>query len=236
MTLIMPTQEICACCGDECKVSVLISTNARGLPDLDSRPPPMQRNTVFNWLHECRGCGYCAPDLGEALPGTAEIVRGDDFQSKVPPRFLDDNPRPLFKATGVPGAALRFERWALLCAAQGDNPAIVKAYIHAAWAADDAGRDDHAARFRTEAASRLQALLDRGADPHAQRGFSALLLADLWRRAGAWDRAVAATRRGLALCAADAIARALSYELELIVARDAANRKFPPARAGRNRA
>jgi len=236
MTLILPTREICACCGNECDVRVLISTNAHGLPDLDSRPPPMQRSTVFAWLHECRGCGYCAPDLGEAPPGTAGIVRGDDFQGKVPPRFLDDNPRPLFKATGVPGAALRFERWALLCAAQGDDPAVVNAYIHAAWAADDSGRDDHAARFRIEAASRLQALLDRGADPYTQRGFSALLLADLWRRVRVWDKATAAARRGLALRAADAIARALSYELELIVARDATSRKFPPVQAGRDSA
>ena len=47
----------CAVCGRVSMQGVIMSTNAFGSPDLDLRPPPMERFTIDHWVQECPHCG-----------------------------------------------------------------------------------------------------------------------------------------------------------------------------------
>lgn len=55
----------CCKCGKENSVAAIASTNSFGSPDLDLRPPEMQRSTMGLWLHECTECGYVNPTISD---------------------------------------------------------------------------------------------------------------------------------------------------------------------------
>ena len=50
MTTLDERTSTCAICGGRSKQTVVASTNARGSPDLDLRPPEMQRSTMPYWV------------------------------------------------------------------------------------------------------------------------------------------------------------------------------------------
>ena len=92
------------------------------------------------------------------LPGGAEaVVRSDAYH-----------------ALRIPGPAMPFLRWALICERTGDPTAAAEATLHAAWARDDASEDAAGLRRRAvtlfgkpdglEAALRLVDMLRRAGD------------------------------------------------------------------------
>ena len=95
MTVIQDLDQDCSVCGKSSPQPALFSTNAWGYPDLDFRPAPMQRDTMFTWLVECPHCGYVANSLDEKLEIPEEFLKseayitceGNEFISKVARRF-----------------------------------------------------------------------------------------------------------------------------------------------------
>ena len=73
----------CHHCGRKSQHNVLGSTNAFGSPDLDLRPPEMQRLTMEGWLQLCPHCGYCAPDLSEE-EGNLSAIEAPEYQCRPP--------------------------------------------------------------------------------------------------------------------------------------------------------
>ena len=68
-------QVICSACGTSSRQQVLLSTNSfLGSPDLDLRPPEMERSTMSLWLQECPNCGFVSGDLAAAEQGIHEIL------------------------------------------------------------------------------------------------------------------------------------------------------------------
>ena len=95
MTTIFSRVVDCAHCGASNTVLGLSSTNAFGSMDLDMRPPPMERDTLAQQIHECTACGYCAPRLDvpaaahEALQGSAyHAILVDETLPRLARRFV----------------------------------------------------------------------------------------------------------------------------------------------------
>jgi len=154
---------------------VMGSTNTMQPPDFDTRPGEMMRSTIGYWILECPHCGYAAPDLSEAAEGVAEIVRSGEYQA-------------------VPG---RFQRHSFLLEKLGHFAEAGWTALHGAWLADDHGDTAEAQRSRARAITMWrqgkaarQNFMD---SPHEEFA----LAADVSRRAGAFDEALATCRAGL---------------------------------------
>jgi len=134
MTLFYGEARNCALCGASSEQFALSSTNALGSPDLDLRPPPMQRDTMEFWLQECPKCGYINDDIQRELFGAKEVVNSASYRSLCAPQ-------------PVPVLASRFERFALL--KQTVLPVEAGwARLHAAWVCDDHRKKGRAMEHR----------------------------------------------------------------------------------------
>ena len=95
MTIIRDIETECSVCGETTEQPVLMSTNSWGYPDLDLRPPEMQRATMHVWIQECPHCGYVAGDLSDELEISKDYLKceeyktceGNDFKSDLAGRF-----------------------------------------------------------------------------------------------------------------------------------------------------
>lgn len=79
MTIIDNFKIECSVCGEASEQPVLSSTNAFGYPDLDFRPPEMQRSTMFAWIQECPNCGYVAGNLADELEIPRDFLESDSY-------------------------------------------------------------------------------------------------------------------------------------------------------------
>jgi hypothetical protein len=126
----------CSVCGKASEQEVLMSTNSFGSPDLDLRPPEMERSTMSSWLHECPHCGFVSNDLSEAEKGIQEILATQRFVS-------------LRRGAGT--LIGRCLKRSLLDMGLGNSGNAAEHTLWAAWAADDAD-DPSAAEYRSKAA------------------------------------------------------------------------------------
>ena len=81
MTMIEPKEVKCPICNTIFEIYLLMSTNSMGSPDLDLRPPEMQRSTMDSWVHECPGCGYASVDFDLKPSVTREFIESESYQS-----------------------------------------------------------------------------------------------------------------------------------------------------------
>ncbi|HWQ08513.1 MAG TPA: hypothetical protein VN436_05385 [Holophaga sp.] len=176
MTTLHHARVRCAVCSAETEYPRIGSTNSFGSLDLDTRPPEMQRSTMFAWVQRCPSCGYCAPDVSSAKPQAAALVRSPDYA-----RQLVD--------TAYPALANSFLCKALLDRHAGDFAGAAWSLIHAAWACDDAGRDAQAKACRGDAADMIQRALDHDQKIADQDGAETAIQVDLLRRAGRLEEA-----------------------------------------------
>jgi len=80
MTTMDNIKVICCVCDTESIHISVGSTNAFGYPDLDTRPPEMERSTIVYLIQRCPSCGYCASDLSECLGDTEVLVNSKNYQ------------------------------------------------------------------------------------------------------------------------------------------------------------
>ena len=211
MTTIFEEEVTCAVCGATQTVQEMGSTSSFGAMDLDTRPPPLRRSTMELWVHECDECGYVAPELEKALVGDARIVGSAEYRAEL-------------KCAGRERLANRMVCRSLLEVAAGNLVTAGWRRLHAVWACDDASAVEEA---RTQ---RLVALeLFEQARASGQRvmksveGGDEVLLADIARRSGEFERALIFCDAGLALTGVPAFVRSiLGFERGLVLARDSA--------------
>lgn len=175
MTTINEKSTCCAVCGETSDRIILGSSNTIEPPDFDTRPGEMLRSTIGFWVVECPHCGYAAPDLEERPEGVSDIVRSEAYLAKKGP----------------------FLRHAFILEQLGHFAEAGWTALHAAWSADDAEDADAARACRALAID----LWKRGKaarqnfmnNPHEEFA----LAADVCRRMGAFDEALATCRAGL---------------------------------------
>ena len=172
MTTWLDQTQTCCLCGSENEVSVLGSTNAMGSPDLDLRPPSMERETMHGWFQECESCHYVGVDLSQESDNARSIVDSDDYQS-------------LIANSDLPPIARRFALCALLNA--HDREIAGTALLRSAWVCDDAKNSELATSFRNQSADTLKKLQPfENSEEHATL---ATVLIDVLRRAERFEEA-----------------------------------------------
>ena len=114
----------CSVCGQDSEQYGLMSTNAFGSPDLDTRPPEMKRSTMDFWLQECPHCGYVASSLEKAINCEIGYLSSSEYKD-----FPASSP--------VSELAQRFVKKARIAAKGEDYLEAFWGYLHAAWASDD---------------------------------------------------------------------------------------------------
>lgn len=211
MTTVFEEEVSCAVCGSKQTVEEIGSTNSFGAMDLDTRPPEMRRSTMSHWVHECEACGYIAPELDKTANTDAKRVATADYR-----QALSRGDRAKL--------ANRFVCRALLEEAAGDLVSAGWRRLHAAWACDDAEQVEEARMQRLAALHLFERARAEG--EHAMKsvaGGDELLLADLARRAGEFERASGLCVAGLALPEVPAfVTSLLMLQQELVRARDTA--------------
>jgi hypothetical protein len=175
MTTIMRQDIKCAVCGSINEYSLLGSTNSFGSPDLDLRPPEMQRSTMSMWIQECPDCGYCCTDISESSPTAGEIISTERYKS-------------LGVDNRYPNLARKFLKFACLIE-NDDKLASALNRLRAAWVCDDeVDKADEAKYCRSLSILDLSSLLPF---EDSERGVTqAATLVDLLRRSGRFEEAV----------------------------------------------
>jgi len=220
VTTIFEEEVSCALCGQRQTVSEIGSTNSFGAMDLDTRPPEMRRSTMSYWVHECAECGFVAPELEKSVTTDAKRVATAEYR-----RELERGDRAKL--------ANRFVCRALLEEAAGEFASAGWRRLHAAWACDD---EEQAEEARLQRLAAL-ALFERGRAGgvpamKSTAGGDEVLLADLARRAGQFEQALAYCAAGLALPEVPAfVTSLLMLEQELVRARDTGRHSVDEAEA-----
>lgn len=172
MTTLFNETVTCKVCGTANEIASLGSTNAFGSPDLDLRPPEMQRSTMGFWVNECKGCGYVAADLSEDIGVTEQMV-------------IDANRVIRKEFRSAPSLARQFlqaSRWA------SSEYGRAMQLLHAAWAFDDAKQADNATLARMQSAGFLKAVIP-GEESDDQSSLR-VMLTDILRRSGEYLAAI----------------------------------------------
>ena len=89
MTTLYKDKTECPNCNDEVEYTDLMSTNSMGYPDLDLRPPPMQRDTLHTYIKVCHSCG-CR--FAKIYP--KELFRDEIIKSPEYLKILHDKKTP----------------------------------------------------------------------------------------------------------------------------------------------
>jgi hypothetical protein len=168
----------CHVCDAESEHTVARRATEEGTPDLDTRPPETLRSTMPAWVQRCPSCGYCAPDLTVGSPRAARVVRTAAYQT-----LLTDPTRPALANAFLAASAV--------FAGCGTRADAGWQAVYAAWACDDAGDDLAATACRLHAVEHFASAMLAGQDVAVDPGGADAVIADLLRRAGHFEEAIA---------------------------------------------
>jgi len=219
MATIATEEKRCAVCGKTSVQGFVADAGREGSADLDLRPPPDQRETIAHWVQECPHCGYCGVTLEEPTAGAAEVMASEEYQRIRGGASPELVVRLLCASTLLEHA----ERWV----------EAAETALWAAWAADDAGDTEAARQARHRALDLLAEVRLRNLhyieDPNAET----LVMADIARRAGEFDRA-SDLIDGLEKVDDPRFAAVVGFQRERVAARDTG--RYTVAEASRARA
>ena len=165
MTTINNFDRTCSVCGKTTSQPVLGSTCSLDYSDLDTRPAPLQRETMNLWVFECPHCGYVSHNIEKELELSPDFLKTDEY-------LICDNME--FKSE----LSKKFYRQYLIGNEKKDYETAFFALLHCTWACDDA-EDELAVKIRKMALEILPKI-DMNKD-------LMLIKADLLRRACQFD-------------------------------------------------
>ena len=172
MSQVIPETVRCAVCGARSEQLVLISSNTFGSPDLDLRPPEMERSTMCYWVQKCPRCGYVAENLEKIPKINAPFLKTEEYKKCLGLTFQSKL------------AKMFFQQY-LIQVVEKDTEKAFYAALHAAWACDDAEDEENAVFCRKYALAELDKLLEK-----AENETLTVQRADLLRRAGLFDQVI----------------------------------------------
>lgn len=143
MTTILEEKKICKVCGEISTHNILGSINNFGSPDLDTRPPEMERSTISYWIKMCPNCHYCAPDISEGDIRVKEIVKSEEYKQISRQLEFPDKAIEFLSHSYIMDIIENFEDAAWAC-------------LHAAWYCDDDEMEFAAGLCREKAVDAFQ--------------------------------------------------------------------------------
>ena len=183
------------------------STNAFGSPDLDTRPPVMQRSTIYYWIQRCPSCGYCSSDLSECSENTKDFIESKEYQD-------------IIKGSNIPKIAASFLSSSYLHQKQHQHSESAWRAIHAAWICDDENNHDVSTECRKEAISMIKKGEERSEKLADQAGASEAITIDLMRRAGIFEEALAMVEETKTMDVEEIITKVILFEEKLLFSED----------------
>ena len=203
MTTMFEVEVECRVCGEKCNRMSIGSTNSFGSPDLDTRPPEMQRSTIYQWIQRCPSCGYCSPDLSKCEANVAEIVATDEYQN-------------IITNTQIPEMAASFLALSYVEQTQGQFSESSWRAIHAAWICDDEYDLEASISCREKAISLINQANSHSQNIAKQAGVSEVITIDLLRRAGKFQHALELIGKAKVSDIEEIILQVLEYQKSLI--------------------
>jgi len=208
MTTIFPEPKECFVCKHISEFIELGSTNVFGSPDLDTRPPEMERSTISYWIQICPNCFYSAPDISKGDPRIRDIVESEEYKKIGRDLDFPDKTAGFICHSHIMDRIGNFEEAAWAC-------------LHAAWYCDDDEMELAAGLCREKAVVAFQKAreYDDTLLSVPEGAFDALLVDLLRRRPNlpdAGDYCVAALERQ----PDDLILKILLFQKDLIIQRD----------------
>ena len=187
MTTMFRQKYKCAVCGTEKEFYGIASTNSFGSPDLDLRPPEMQRSTMGQWIQQCPKCGYVSGSI-------------DDAAGKVTIKWLKSKEYTHNDGIKFQSAlADQFYKFYKISLLNEDNETAFYSLLHASWACDDCKDTKNAAYCRSMAIPLLNKLIegivagkseqeeDCDEDADVKKDNLLLMKTDLLRRSGQFE-------------------------------------------------
>ena len=163
----------CAACGAQVEQNEATEPMA-GPPDFDTRPSNASLET---WVHRCGSCGYCSADLTHIHKTGAEVVRSPHYQAVLLDDGLPEKTREFWCYSQILEHASLFADAGWSC-------------LHAAWACDDDNHNQAAIRCRLRALDLWKQGKQLGQSFADDLPSEFALAADVYRRAGQFERAV----------------------------------------------
>lgn len=154
----------CWVCGKYSEQRILISTSRFGAPDLDLRPPEMERSAKKYIIQECPHCGYVAIDLSRKTTISKDWLKNTKYIS------CDNR---MFKSE----FAKKFYKYYLTSSIIGSIESAYCAVLNAAWECDDVGDVDNAFYCRKKALEEIDKLIES-----SSKEILVVIKADLLRR------------------------------------------------------
>lgn len=174
MTLTRHSSLKCPLCGKISRYEIFLSSNQVRLPDLDTRPGPLFRDTMPTWAQQCPACGYVARKMTDAPVVDAAFIQtqayltcdGFSFESEL---------------------AKKFYRLYLTLKRANDARNAFWSALQAAWASDDKEDREGAVYARKRALEQLDLFLQKSDEPHENLKMIAV---DILRRIGEFEQAL----------------------------------------------
>lgn len=207
MSFISIKKNTCCLCNEQNEYSILLSTNAFGTPDLDTRPPESMRSTMASWVQRCPNCGYCSSDITIATEKTKSVIESVEYRTQL-------------KDKNFPDLANSFLCKSLIAEKTGNFSAAAMSTIHAAWICDDAGYEESAKKCRMKALALLKKGKENGEFFAEKDGADIAIMTDLLRRSGHFDEALALIEENLDRITEDDIKKILIFQIRLIFEHD----------------
>ena len=158
----------CYVCGQESCQTVLASTNRFGYPDLDLRPPEMERSTMKWWIQKCPHCGYVSYNISNETKITLDWLQNEQY-------LLCDN------INFVSSLAKDYYKLYLIAIANNTAESAFRAALYAAWCCDDSHDVENAIYCRKKALEQAYTYIDTANDTFV------VVCADLLRRTGQFE-------------------------------------------------
>lgn len=164
----------CAMCWSKSEHTAIGSTNTFGSPDLDLRPPEMQRSTMYHWAEQCPKCGYTAYDIGRKVSVSRRWLKRPEYISCEGRSFKSD-------------LAERFYKIYMIARKSGSAHDAFNALMNAAWACDDQRDEENATICRRL----LLPYLEQEIAKNSQKAeIYTVVRADVLRRAGLFEQLI----------------------------------------------
>lgn len=163
----------CSVCGEKSSFNVLMSTNSFGSPDLDLRPPEMQRSTMWLWVQKCPHCNYVNANISSKTSLPKEYFSSLEYlgcESLSMPNELAD----------------KFYKLYMIKRDSGNYDDAYSALLRCAWVCDDSRKKELSCLMR----EKMVKIYDKLSKKVKENENSVTQFADVLRRCGMFDTVI----------------------------------------------
>ena len=207
MTLIFGNDVECAVCNAISNQAEVLSTNVFGSPDLDTRPPEMERSNIEYEIQRCPSCGYCSSDLSKCNKYSKVIVESLEYKTIITSDLLPEI------ASSYLALSYEYEQ-------NNQLSESIWSAIHASWICDDDLNFEASIKCRKHAISLIGKANSQAELLSSQTGATEAISIDLMRRVGMFQEAQKLVSQTKEKELDELIFKVIDYEEKLIEMND----------------